>query len=655
MDQVLQLSFDGLVIGVLYAAIGLGVVIVFRTTNVLNFSQGAVATVAGYVAWSVVDPLEMPYVVALVVAIVVGALFGAAIGALTTFALTKASHLEKSVATLGVFLLMGWGAREVFGDLSHTLPRPFDHPIEIGDVFISGHGIFVIVVALSLIGATFWLLERTRLGLAMRALAQDEETARSHGVSRAVTSLAAWMIASGLAAATGVLVGSFIQVDHTVMTTILIQSIAALVLGGFGSAVGAVIGGVALGIFSSLIAGFASPSYKNTFVFLVILVVLVVRPNGLVGKAVVVVPESGKTEAYPSLPRPGTWLSRGRVIGTGIVVALVALVPVLPHPFSLLSYSVALATAVVVVSLGFFMGYVGEISLGHGALVTIGAYTTALLLDRWESMPYLFVMLAATLAAGVVGGLLGLVTLRLSGIYLAIATLALTFVVVEVALQFSELTGGAAGINAPAPTLVGDIVLSSDEDIYYLTAVMLGVVAVGMAALIRSPAGQRWVAVRDAPVAAASNGVPVKAYKVAAFALSSAVAGLGGSLLAVVVRFVAPFDYDIFFSIFVIVAVIVGGAGSLVGALLGAAFVTLLPVALSRTSGLTDAILGGVLLVLLIAAPGGVRGIATRLHARATRRGLDGIGRAVTIPTPGAGVRDASSARVEEEPDAVRP
>lgn len=123
----------------------------------------------------------------------------------------------------------------LFTDQPQVIPRVFNTQIHIGDAVIGGHGIFVIVVAAVALGATFWLLERTRLGLAMRSLSQDETTARMYGVSVGWVTVATWGIASALGALSGVLVGSFIQVDHSIMTTILIQSFAALVLGGFGS------------------------------------------------------------------------------------------------------------------------------------------------------------------------------------------------------------------------------------------------------------------------------------------------------------------------------------------------------------------------------------------------------------------------------------
>lgn len=625
MNQVLQLSFDGIVIGMLYAVVGLGVVIVYRTTNVLNFAQGAVATIGGYLAWTVSSRVEsFQYGFGLLAAVVIGALLGVVVGALTTFVLKDARPLTKSVATLGAFLIFGWASRVIFGDLARTLPRPFAGTVTIAGVSVGGHGLFIVVMAAIALLITFWLIERTRLGLAMRALAQDEDTARSHGVSLAWTSLAAWGIASGLGAASGVFVGSFIQVDHSVMTTILIQSIAALVLGGFGTAGGAVVGGLVLGVVSSLIAGLANPGYKNTFVFLLILAVLILRPSGIVGKVAITVPESGSGHAdAPALPIPRSWRLPHRLLLGVAGAALIVAIPFLPHPFSLRSYSVMLAVAIAVISLSFFMGWVGEISLGHGALVTIGGYTTGLLLVNHQ-VDLGVALLASALAAGLVGGLLGLITLRLSGLYLGIATLALSFVTIEFVLQFRSITGGAGGLGVPTPTLFGHAI-RGERPTYYLAAAILGLVIVGVTALIRSSVGHRLVAVRDSPLAAETSGVAAKRYKILAFAISSAIAGVSGSLLVVVVSFIAPADYGLFFSIYVILAVILGGSGSLVGAVLGAAFISLMPVALSRTSGLTDAIFGVTLILFLVVLPGGIRQLTQgRGHAESpSRSGLE--------------------------------
>lgn len=623
--QVLQYVYDGIVIGSLYALVGLGLVIVFRSTNVLNFAQGAIATSAAYAAWRVIDAWSMPYAVGLVVAMVVGAAIGMMVGAVITFLAPRATHLEKGILALGFFLVIGWVNREVFGEIPQRIPQVFARPIEIGSFVGGAHGIYVVVVAVLAILATFYMLNRTRLGLGMRALSQDEETARTYGVSMAGISMASWGIASALGAASGVLVGSFIQVDHAIMTTIMLQSFTALVLGGFGSPIGAIVGGLFLGVSSSLIAGYLAPSYKNTMVFTLLLVVLVFRPHGLMGQKAIVVAETGSEASFPPLPTPGSWKRSSRVIGTALIATFIVVLPMLPHPFQLTSYSLVLSTAIIVISLGTFMGYVGEISLGHGALAAVGAYSTAILLDHAPGVPFVAVLAFAGLVAAVVGALVGWLTLRLQGLYLAIATLALTFVVTEVALQLRDLTGGATGISLPDPVFFGRSI-SSDRALYYLAAGTFAVVVASTAAIMRSSAAQKWVAIRDAPAAAASSGVSVNTQKVVAFTVSSCIAGIGGGTTALLLTHIGPFEYDLFFSVFLILAVVVGGAGSLLGALIGAALITLVPVAFSRSSGLTDAIFGTLLIVLMIVAPGGVRGTVDLLESARRRRGREHSG-----------------------------
>jgi len=310
----------------------------------------------------------------------------------------------------------------------------------------------------------------------------------------------------------------------------------------------------------------------------------------------------------------GAWRRAPWLASVGLGLAFLFALPWLPHPFPLVTYSVLLSTAIIVISLSLFMGYVGEFSLGHGALVTVGAYAAAILTQQLADPPFLLVLVVAVIAAGLLGALLGWVTLRLSGVYFAIATLALTFVVTEVALQLRTITGGAVGSPISAPVLpTGPI--TGDRGMYLLVAMAFCSIALLASALLRSRYGRYWVAIRDAPIAASAMGVAVRRHKVAAFAISSAVAGFGGAVLGAVVTHVGPFDFGLQWSITLILAVIVGGSGSILGAVLGAAFVVLIPAALSRTAGLSDLVFGVALIGVFIVAPGGIQAIASNLSA----------------------------------------
>ena len=617
-EHSVQLAVDGLVIGALYALVGLGVVIVYRATKVLNFASGGVATTAGYTAAMLGERGDVPYVVALVIAVATGLLMGAVIGVIMTRAFTKAGHFEQSIASLGLAFILTWFNRTLFGEIYRTTQEVFAGDIVIGNVHLPGHGLYVIAVSTVAILFTMWLVNRTTLGLAMRALSQDPPIARAYGVSNDVVSVASWSIASALAALSGVLVSSFIQVDQNIMTVISIQSLLALVLGGFGMAAGAIIGGVALGIASSLVAGFLDPAFKNTFVFVVVLLALVARPQGLVGRREIVVQESGQTSHLPALPA-GSGHPPRRLVGYAAAAVLaIALLPLVPRPFPLVTLSVLFATATVVISLGFLMGFTGTVSLGHGALATIGAFTAAYVLLHAGDASLVVALALAVVTAAAAGAVIAWVTLRLTGLYLAIATMTFTYVVVEVAQRARPITGGPLGMGVDLA--VGADQATTQLGIFYLTGFGFLVAAVALEVILRTRHALYWVAIRDVPVAALVSGVRIRREKVLAFGVSSAVAGFGGGLLAIAVSHIGPVDYGLNWSFIALDAVVLGGVGSSLGALGGSAVIVLLPLALTQTA-LTDLIFGLAIMVLMAVAPRGVPGAASWLRRTLGRPG----------------------------------
>lgn len=615
----LQLVVDGLEIGCLYALVGLGIVIVYRATKVLNFASAGVATTAAYAATRLVQA-GVPYAAALAAAVAIGLVMGAVIGAVMTRAFPRAGTFERSIATLGLGFVLTWMNRTLFGEIAQMLPQVFAAKIDVGDVHLSGHGLYIIAVSVLAILFTLWLVNRTSLGLAMRALSQDAPIARSYGVSNDGVSVASWSIASALAALSGVLVASFIQVDQNIMTTIGIHSLLALVVGGFGSAIGAIVGGVALGVTSSLLFGFLDPAFKNTFLFIVVLILLMVRPQGLMGIKEIIVQESGQDPNLPRLPAVTARPRRTMLVALVVTALVVAVLPFVPWPFPVVTLAVLFSTATVVLSLGFLMGYLGEVSIGHGALATIGAYVAAYVLAHMEPWSLPLALLLATLGAGLVGAVIGWVVLRLSGLYLAIATMTFVGVVIEIAQRWRPVTGGALGMSVDVR--FGDAA-TTQLAIYALSVVAFLIAAVVFETLMRSRLAVYWVAIRDVPTAAVVNGVQVRRQKVLGFAISSAIAGLGGGVLAIAVSYIGPADYGLNWSFVAILAVILGGVGSTLGALGGSAFVVLLPVAMNKTA-VTELIFGLAIMLLMSIAPQGVPGMIAwgrgRLRRAAPRR-----------------------------------
>jgi branched-chain amino acid transport system permease protein len=271
-----------------------------------------------------------------------------------------------------------------------------------------------------------------------------------------------------------------------------------------------------------------------------------------------------------------------------------------------------------IVGLGLMLlvGFTGQISLGHAAFLAVGAYTEALLAAAgwpfWLSLP------CAALLSAAVGIVVGLPALRLKGIYLAIATLAFGVIVEEIAARWESLTGGNSGLHVKPIELFGAR-LDGDADFYYLVLALTAVCCIALANLLRSPTGRAFVAIRDSEISAACMGVNLARYKTLSFALSAALTGVGGALYAHKVSFISPEQFTLLVSIELVTLVILGGVGSLHGAVFGAAFIIVLPqlisiakdylpAAVAGAAGLQSTVFGLVLIGFIIFEPMGLYG-----------------------------------------------
>jgi branched-chain amino acid transport system permease protein len=243
-------------------------------------------------------------------------------------------------------------------------------------------------------------------------------------------------------------------------------------------------------------------------------------------------------------------------------------------------------------SLMVLAGYTGLVSLGHAAFLGVGAYAHVFFTQSLGLPWVVAVALAATLTAAA-GVLVGLPALRMTGVYLTIATLAFALIIQEVFARWEHVTGGLRGRAVDKPVVFG-VPLGGDVAFYFLC---LAVLAGGLwltANLLRSPTGRAWVAIRDSEIAAQSMGVNLALYKTMAFAYSAALMGVAGALFAHKIGFLAPDIFSVLLSIQLLLMVVVGGLGSLHGALFGAVFVALLPVAISQARDAVPAWVGGV-------------------------------------------------------------
>jgi branched-chain amino acid transport system permease protein len=295
------------------------------------------------------------------------------------------------------------------------------------------------------------------------------------------------------------------------------------------------------------------------------------------------------------------------LVRAAAILAVPALVVLLPRVSSdFLNYRFAFVGIyfIAITGLNILTGYSGQISLGHGAFMAFGAYTTAILTTNYGVGEYWTIPIAGVLT-GIFGLLFGLPALRLSGVYLALATFGLAISIVLVAKRFEGFTGGGGGKSIPLPSSPFHS-LSSNAWISYVTWVVAALMFCLAWVLTRGRLGRAFRAVRDAPIAAVSSGLSLARYKTMAFGIAAAYAGVAGSLFAIAVAYVNPDTFPISLSILLLTGAVVAGLGSLEGVLVGALFITFVPGwAESINNRAPMVIYGLILLGVLFVIPGG--------------------------------------------------
>ncbi len=285
MDILPQLIASGLAAGSLYALMAVGFVLIFKTTDVANFAHGDMAMVSAFVALTALKAWHWPFGAALLAAVVAGFLLGALADLLLRPARARgASILSLLIATLGLGLMLNALAGHFFGYQTVSFPYALKgRPLVLAGMIITRHNLLVFAIAGSLALALFALLKYTRLGTAMRAMAQNSQAALLMGVNVRDVSLLAWGLGASLGAVAGVLVAPVMFLDLNTMILVLIKAFAAAVLGGFTSLPGAFVGGLLLGVLENLVGVYISTQLQTTFVFLLIILMLAIRPCGLFG------------------------------------------------------------------------------------------------------------------------------------------------------------------------------------------------------------------------------------------------------------------------------------------------------------------------------------------------------------------------------------
>ena len=598
--------------------VGAGLSLIFGVTRIVNFAHGSFFMVGIYVAYSLVAKLGTGlgfWPALLLSAVVVGAL-GALVEVVLLRRIYKAPELFQLLATFALVLVIKdvalwiWGPEELLGPRAPGLSGSVNI---LGRQFPS-YDLFLIVVGPVVLGLLWLLLTRTRWGTLVRAATQDREMVSALGVNQAWLFTAVFALGALLAG-----LGGALQLPREPATLEMdLNTIGAafvvVVVGGMGSIPGAYVAALLIAEIKAIciwlgvveIFGYSVSFSKLTLVveFLVMAVVLVVRPWGLMGKAQAASRNTGIPEAPLRASPP--WYK----IGAAVLVAALVVLPFVTtgSPYLTVLMIDLLIAALFAASLHFIMGPAGMHSFGHAAYFGLGAYAAALLV-RSAGIPMEIALVLAPLAAAAGALLYGWFCVRLSGVYLAMLTLAFAQITWAICYQWDGFTGGSNGLTGVWPAEW----LSDKRNYYFLT---LALVVGGVLALRRvlfSPFGYALRAGRDSVLRADAIGIDVKRMQWTAFVIAGLFAGLGGALFAFSKGSISPEALHVGKSVDGLVMVLLGGIQTLAGPVVGAVTFTWLHDTVARNTDYWRAMLGAIILILVLLFPQGIAGAIKQL------------------------------------------
>ncbi len=567
-------TINGLVIGNIYALTAVGLALIFGVGNLINFAHGSVYMVGAYVGWAAVMLLDLPLWAAFVAVALVCGLLGVAIERVGLRRLMDSARIAPLLATIGISLALDQTVQLLFSANPHAFANPLPETRwQIGGASIGAIDLLIAGVGLGAAGMLYAFLRFTRLGWALRATAQDRDAAQQMGVDVNAVHAAAFAIASILGGLAGLLVAIYFGTVYPAMSyQATLKGLAANLLGGLGNVPGAVVGGLLLGLVESYGVALFSASYRNLFAFTILIVVLIVRPNGLF---------VGRRRAAPE-PMIGTFAPVNRPVRVpvwavaALALAALALPLVVSNPYTLQILTNAWLMGMVALSLTLATGTAGQMSLGQAGFLAIGAYASALLTQRL-GWPFELALPAAAVLTALLGTLLVFPAFRLRAHYVAIATLAIGEIVNQVILNWDGLTNGVMGIaNIAPPSFLGWQAVTA-RDVYWYALALLLLAALFQWRLVRSPLGRTWRSLREDDVAAQSSGINLNRYKTLVFVASAFVAGLSGAFTAHMYTYINHETVTNTTSILALTMVILGGMGNMVGAVVGAVALTALP------------------------------------------------------------------------------
>ncbi len=622
-----QIVYLGVIDGLLIGFLALGIVLIYRASGVINFAVGSLGVLSASLLALLVLNYGWPFWPAVIVSVVAGGLIAAALELTVITRLFRAPRVILLVATIGIAQLcelLQVALPDIDVSMANRYPVALSGRWEILGLRVRGVELIVIIVVPVLTAALTYYLQRTAQGRAIRAAASNPDLARLTAISPKIISTITWIIAGLLAAVALILVAGINGQPsgfRSLGPATLVQVLAAALIGRLRNFPAAMIAGVALGLLRSLLV-FNWPTTAGLYdgsLFLIVIATTLVAGRRLTGRdeSFSFVPT---TRPLPHAVARLWWVRHSSRIGIGLLIAGAAILPLLVTLASRqLLFSEVLLFALIGISLVVLSGWTGQISLGQAALAGIGGLTTAALVAGRDigvgvggasftlALPDIHFLLALLVGAAVTGAVavvIGLGALRIRGFHLAIATLALALLGQQFLWRRPFLSGDSYTVSLPRAA--GPVDLADQRTYYFFSLIALVVVIVLVARMRATGVGRRWLAVRDNSTAASAYTISPSRAGIQAFVVSGVIAGLGGGLLAgLYVSIGLTERFQLQDSIEVVAIAVIGGAGTVVGPILGALWIVGLP-ALWPANELVPLLTSSVgLLILLMYFPGG--------------------------------------------------
>jgi branched-chain amino acid transport system permease protein len=585
MNEFISYTLIGVFTGAAYAIAASGLVLTYSTTRVFNIAHGAVGMVFAFVYWDLSQKQGMPAWLALaVVLLLLAPAFGFFLQRVVVRNLGNAPVGVSLVVTVGILVGLIGVATQIWPPAPRTL-QPFfaSSMIHIGDnIVITWHQVITVLLSGLVAFGLFVLLARTRVGTAMRASVDNPELLRLYGGKPQLVSGLAWAIGTSLAALAGILLTPVIGLQYYDLTLLVLSAYAAAMLGKLTNLPMTYVGAMGLGIVQSYAVGYL-PSAGD------IAGLRAVIPTLFLFAILVLLPQAplriGQVKGIVSAPVPG--FGKAGLWGGALVLFAMILAFGLADS-DLLLVGTAATYGIVMLSLVLLTGYGGYVSLAQFTFAGVGAVAYSKL-----DQPNLLGLFLAVLIAAAVGALVAIPVLRLTGLYLALATLAFAQLMDKLVFQASFAYEIGNPLHAGRLSILG-LKFSGTGEYTVLMTVFFVLVALLVIAVRRGRLGRILIAMRDSQAACGTLGLDLRWMRVGLFAGSAGIAGLAGALFAGLRGTTVAADFQFFSSLLLLLMAVVWGVTSVTGAALGGAFLMYLPVAQSDNPSIA-----GLLFVLL--------------------------------------------------------